>query len=111
MQITIRPDGEIRIDSNGSTPAEIAGTILSIQQELRKQEQARTADRPVSLNDCQGETYDWLVEHDNPRGVHRSAVAQAFNINGDAAGNRLQTLAAMGFARRVGGGRYRAVTE
>lgn len=113
MHITISPTGEISMDTNGSSPAEVAGTILSIQRELRKQAEEAAADGriPVSLNDCQSETYDWLASNDVPVGVHISAVARQFKITRDAASARLQTLIEMGFARRVGTGRYRAVTE
>lgn len=117
MEIKISPSGEIAINTNGSTPAEVAGTILSIQREIREQqreqerEQEPAQHRPVSLNDCQGETYDWMVSNDAPLGIHTSAVAKAFNISREAANSRLQTLHTLGFIRRVGTGLYRAVTE
>jgi hypothetical protein len=118
MKVDITPDGAIHVDSNGSTPGEIAAFTLSVQRELRQQQAEAEAakvngdlQRPVSLNDLQGETYDWLVAHDVEQGVHLSAVAAAFMLTKEAASHRLQTLADMGFARRVGTGKYRAVTE
>jgi DNA-binding MarR family transcriptional regulator len=118
MHITISPTGEIHMDTNGSSPAEVAGTILSIQRELRQQAEAEAAKAatsgnaiPLTLNDCQSQTYDWLVSNDVDSGIHISAVARQFGISKDAASNRLQRLSEMGFARRVGGGKYRAVTE
>jgi hypothetical protein len=115
MHITISPTGEIHMDTNGSTPAEVAGTILSIQRELRQQAEAEAASAdhriPLTLNDCQSETYDWLVSNDIESGIHISALARELGISKEAASNRLQRLSEMGFARRVGGGKYRAVTE
>lgn len=107
MKITMSPTGEITIDTNGSTPAEVAGTILAVQQELRKQ--LEQAERPVSLNDCQGATYDWMVEHDCEAGIHISSLGKAFGITTSAAGHRMTGLVRDGFVRNVGTGRYRAV--
>jgi hypothetical protein len=110
MKITITPDGEIQMDTNGSTPAEIAGTVLSIQQELRKK--AKNEPCPPSLNDKSGQLYDWLVANDNENGVHFSAAARHFEISNGAARHRLITLVKLGFAVQVTGhgrGLYRAV--
>lgn len=109
MRITISTTGEIYMETNGSTPAEIAGTVLSIQRELRRQqEEAQKRQAPVSLGTVMAETWNWLVDNDNPKGIHLQAVAQYFGIKKEAAGQRLQQLVAEGHAERVSVGRYRA---
>lgn len=107
MKITISPTGEIQMDTNGSTPAEVAGTILSIQRELRKADEVKPL-APVMLGTVMAETWDFLVEHDNPRGVHVQAVGQHFGISKETAGQRLIQLVNEGHAVRVSVGRYRA---
>lgn len=105
MKVTISPTGEIQLDTNGSTPAEIAALVreLSAKDEPRPQGPA-----PVMLGTTMAETWDFLVEHDNPKGVHIQAVAQRFGISKDAAGQRLVQLVNEGHAERVVMGRYRA---
>lgn len=116
MKITISPSGEIHMDTNGSTPAEIAGVILSVQRDLRREVEAKRDNdsRPPSLNDMNGQMYDWLVANDSEAGVHFSAAARHFNISNGAARHRLYNLVKLGFAHQAGtprSGLYRAVTE
>jgi hypothetical protein len=81
--------------------------ILCMQREMR--DQATKAERPTPLNDLQGETYDYIVEHDHEHGVHLQAIAAHFKISKSAAGQRCSALKGMGMVTCVGQGRYRAV--
>jgi hypothetical protein len=116
MKISIKPDGEILMDTNGSTPAEVAGTILSIQRELREQAKAEAAqaDRertaPVELGTIMSELWEWLVDNDTEKGVHIQAVANHFHISKENASQRCQRLMSEGHATRVAQARYRATT-
>jgi hypothetical protein len=114
MHITIDPvTGKIEMDTNGSTPAEVAGTLLSIQKEMRKQlaEEARgNRPAPVDLGNIGAELWDYLVDNDNPRGVHVGAIARHFGIDNGVAASRCQHLLDEKHAERVSKGRYRAVT-
>lgn len=119
MKIEITPDGTVRLESNGSSPADVAAFTLSLQQELKKQAQAEaeaeaksqlSQGRPVSLNDKQGETYDYLVANDNPNGIHLSAMATHFGVSKSVISHRLCVLQRDGFVYKVAGGKWRAVT-
>jgi hypothetical protein len=112
VKITIKQDGDICMETNGATPAEIAGVILSVQRELRKTDLTKLAeDRPVDLSDMQGATYDWMIAHDKDQGIHISSIARAFSISNGAAGQRCYQLVKDGFATKICNGRYRAVTQ
>ena len=116
MRIEIKPDGTTIVDSNGSTPGEVAAFTLSLQRELRDQvkaevEEAQALSRPASLNDIQGATYDWMVAHDREQGIHIGAIARAFQISNGAAGQRCYQLVKDGFATKICNGRYRPVVE
>ena len=106
MRVTISPTGEVQLDTNGSTPAEIAAVVRELQ---RTPEEAAAEKRPVELNDIQGATYDWMVAHDKEQGIHISAIARAFTISNGAAGQRCYQLVKDGFATKVCNGRYRPV--
>lgn len=107
MRIEIKPDGTTVLETNGSSAADIAALIRELQ---RKNDDALD-DRPASLNDIQGATYDWMVLHDKDQGIHISAIARAFGISNGAAGQRCYQLVKDGFATKICNGRYRPVVE
>jgi hypothetical protein len=104
VKVTISPTGEIQLETNGSSPAEIAALVRELQQQNDKP----NGPAPVSLGTLMAETWDFLAEHDNPKGIHLQAVAQHFKISKEAAGQRMQGLVNDGHAERVSAGRYRA---
>lgn len=105
MKITISPTGEISMETNGSNAAEIAAVIRELQQ---PKEDKPKGPAPVTLGTTMAATWDFLVDNDNPKGIHIQAVAQHFGINKDTAGQRLVQLFNEGYAERVSIGRYRA---
>ena len=110
MKIRIMPSGEIHMDTNGAPPAEVAGVILSIQRELRRDTKP-PAKRPPSLSGNLAATYDYLIDNDSELGIHLSAVAENFGITSGAAGQRIHKLIRHGLAERVSSGVYRGVGE
>jgi hypothetical protein len=124
MRINFATDGAISVDV---TPGDTADVVLNILSAIRTVDNTGStplpelapAPRPQprprpkraginSLNRTQYEMWEFLVDNDCERGVHRSAAEQHFGLSYSCAGQRLGRLVRAGLAYRVGAGWFRA---
>ena len=122
MKITITTEsGDVTLDVEGDEIAEAAELIASLapQKEVQHNEIEKVdldnfpMDAAASLTTTMFQTWQFIVAHDNPNGVHISAVGRHFGLTNGAAGSRLEKLLQLGYVTKVRGnrsGRYRAIT-
>lgn len=109
MKLHVNKDGSFDLDiTENDDLAKAAKFIREIQEqpeEFTPEENLGGSD----LNKLQYETWTWLIENDRNNGVHHSAMARFMGITEKAASQRLMTLRRLGYAKRVGAGKYRAI--
>lgn len=117
MKVHINSDGTVELDVvDGESHAAIElidalqarrRTSIQLADEVRESRAGETANLTASLY----RTWEFLVNNDNPDGVHISAVARAFACGNIAATDRLKALLKQGNAKRVRRGYYRATSD
>jgi hypothetical protein len=124
MKIHVNTDGTFDVDLNGTDNlAEAAKFIREIQRTHQNSPEPEVEEPVIEapkktgkrgkvfgsdLNSLQYNTWTWLIEHDTEAGVHFTAMARDMEITEKAATQRLARLAVLGYAERVGAGKYRA---
>lgn len=107
MKVHVNKDGSFELDlNNGDDLSKAAKFIREIQ--AVPPQQGKQNEGGTDLNALQYESWTWLIENDNEYGVHFTAMARTMRITEKAASQRLARLATMGYAERVGAGKYRA---
>jgi hypothetical protein len=117
MKVTVNALGEVALEfSNGDGKAALE-FVHSLQADARKAAQATEREstgvrQPGTggLNALQYSTWEYLVTNDCESGVTVSAMAHDKGISVKASSQRMMTLANLGYARKVGTGKYRAET-
>lgn len=107
MKLHVNKDGSFDLDLNGTDDLNKAAKFIrEIQNTPSPQDSSH--DGGNDLNGLQYAAWTWLIENDNEHGVHFTAMARAMRITEKAASQRCTRLMNMGYAERVGAGKYRA---
>ena len=112
MKISVAPDGQVTLETNGSTAKEVVEVIQQLQNSNRKQMANVVAedliDHSVELNASLYEAWAFLCDHDCETGLHIQGMARALKTSPGAISARMQELMKRGYALRARKGYYRA---
>lgn len=110
--VTVAPDGQVITECDSVTETAALVSALRNGKAPRKQRAAtpklELESEDVPLSAVLVETWNWLVAHDNPEGVHPREVAAGLGIKKATANYRLIELTKKELAHKTGPGRFRA---
>src|SRR6516162_7917731 len=111
MKISVAPDGQVTLETNGSTAKEVVEVIQQLQNSNRKQMANVVAedliDHSVELNASLYEAWAFLCDHDCDGGIPVQGMARALKTSAGAISHRMCELQRRGYAKRVARGYYR----
>jgi len=106
MKLHVNKDGSFDLDLDAKEDLGKAAKLIREIQNIPTQETRDEGGR--DLNGVQYAAWTWLIENDQDRGVHYTAMARDMSLTEKAASQRIMTLVRLGYAERVGSGTYRA---
>jgi hypothetical protein len=116
-RVTVSSNGQVTVESDGA--AETAALVHELRGgrargragskgRVGSKKKLELESEDVPLSTALVETWNWLVKHDSPEGLHVNEVAEGLDIKAATANYRLTALMGKELAHRTRPGYFRA---